>query len=54
MLATMRSLFALSFAVLTSCSHAGTSVALYESGDYAGAAKAADDGLISHPDDDAL
>lgn len=30
------------------------SVALYETGDYAGAARAADEGLASHPDDDAL
>lgn len=30
------------------------SVALYEKGDYAGAARAADEGLASHPDDDAL
>lgn len=34
--------------------HAKKSVALYEQGDYAGAARAADDGLASHPDDDAL
>ena len=30
------------------------SVALYETGDYAGAARAADEGLANHPDDDAL
>ena len=33
---------------------ARTSVALYEAGDYAGASRAADEGLASHPDDDAL
>lgn len=53
MLATMRSLlFAL---LLASCaSRAKPSIALYEAGDYAGAAKAADEGLADHPDDDAL
>ncbi len=57
MLSTMRSLLAVSLAVLTSAScagHAKQSISLYEAGDYAGAAKAADDGLASHPDDDAL
>jgi HEAT repeat protein len=34
--------------------HAKQSVALYESGDYAGAARAADEGLANHPDDDGL
>lgn len=34
--------------------HAKHSVALYEAGDYAGAARAADEGLAAHPDDDAL
>lgn len=34
--------------------HAKQSIALYEHGDYAGAARAADEGLASHPDDDAL
>jgi HEAT repeat protein len=34
--------------------HAKKSVTLYEAGDYAGAARAADEGLASHPDDDAL
>jgi HEAT repeat protein len=39
----------------TACAnHAKPSVALYEKGDYAGAAKAADDGLANHPDDDGL
>lgn len=44
-------------ALLTSAScanRAKKSVALYETGDYAGAARAADEGLASHPDDDAL
>ncbi len=56
MLATMRSLMSATLALaLTSCaSHATRSVALYEKGDYTGAAQAADDGLTSHPDDDAL
>lgn len=44
-------LFAL---VVTACSHAGESVKLYEHGDYAAAAKAADQGLADHPDDDSL
>jgi HEAT repeat protein len=40
---------------LTSCAdRAKRSVTLYEAGDYAGAARAADDGLVGHPDDDAL
>src|SRR5262245_23217367 len=30
------------------------SVSLYESGDYAGAMRAADEGLAGHPDDDGL
>ena len=34
--------------------HAKQSVSLYEAGDYAGAARAADDGLAKHPDDDGL
>jgi HEAT repeat protein len=34
--------------------HAGQSIALYEAGDYAGAARAADAGLASHPKDSAL
>ena len=42
-------------ASLVGCAnHAKQSVTLYESGDYAGAARAADAGLSSHPDDDAL
>lgn len=40
---------------LTGCAnHAKQSVSLYEKGDYAGAARAADQGLASHPDDEAL
>lgn len=35
-------------------SRAGRSLALYEAGDYAGAARAADDGLEKHPGDDDL
>ena len=38
----------------TGCSHSKQSVALYESGDYAGAARAADQGLVEHPGDDSL
>ena len=34
--------------------HAKQSVTLYEAGDYAGAARAADEGLASHPEDDGL
>src|SRR3954467_7676918 len=30
------------------------SVSLYDSGDYSGAARAADEGLAAHPDDDGL
>ncbi|MFT3692867.1 MAG: HEAT repeat domain-containing protein [Kofleriaceae bacterium] len=44
-------LFAL---LVTACSHASESVKLYEHGDYAGAAKAADEGLADHPNDDTL
>ncbi|MBA3452918.1 MAG: hypothetical protein H0T42_07495, partial [Deltaproteobacteria bacterium] len=35
-------------------SRAGKSVALYEAGDFAGAARAADEGLARHPGDDDL
>ncbi len=46
---------ALALILLTACvDHARPSVALYDKGDYAGAARAADEGLSSHPDDDAL
>jgi len=41
--------------LMTACaSHNGRAVSLYEAGDYAGAARAADDGLKSHPGDDGL
>ncbi len=47
--------FVISATTLGACaSHAQRSVSLYEAGDYAGAARAADEGLQSHPDDDAL
>lgn len=47
---------ALSLALLApGCANrAGKSVTLYESGDYAGAARAADEGLAVHPDDQGL
>ena len=42
-------------AALAGCAnHAKKSVSLYEAGDYAGAARAADQALASHPDDEAL
>jgi len=51
----MRRVLLCSFLVLASCANrAKQSVALYESGDYAGAAREADNGLASHPDDDGL
>src|SRR6185312_13149621 len=55
MLATMlrRSLF-LTLALSACAGRAKHSVALYEAGDYAGAARAADEGLSQHPGDDAL
>ncbi|MGE3760960.1 MAG: HEAT repeat domain-containing protein [Kofleriaceae bacterium] len=40
--------------VLVACGHAQQSVSLYEAGDYAGAARAADDGLAQHPKDEGL
>jgi len=41
--------------ILTACaSHNGRAVSLYEAGDYAGAARAADEGLQQHPGDDGL
>src|SRR6185503_13662321 len=41
--------------LLAGCAdYAKPAVGLYEAGDYAGAAKAADDGLAAHPEDDAL
>ena len=56
MLAPMRSLLSatLAFALASCASHATRSVALYEHGDYTGAAQAADDGLITRPDDAGL
>ena len=48
---------AIAFALLTfagCANHAKQSITLYESGDYAGAARAADSGLAAHPDDDGL
>jgi HEAT repeat protein len=47
-------LFSLGGLVLVACGHAQQSVSLYESGDYAGAARAADDGLAKHPKDEGL
>jgi HEAT repeat protein len=44
----------LALCVPACANHAKQSVSLYESGDYAGAARAADSGLASHPDDDGL
>ena len=50
-----RSLPALLFTfAISACGHARTSVSLYESGDYAGAARAADQGLAQHPNDEGL
>lgn len=48
--------FAIAFALLISAcaDHAKPSVVMYEHGDYAGAAKSADDGLAQFPGDDAL
>jgi HEAT repeat protein len=47
--------FVLSISLLVACAdYAKPSVGLYESGDFAGAAKSADQGLAQHPDDDAL
>jgi HEAT repeat protein len=43
------------FLVVAGCAgRTKQSVALYEAGDYAGASRAADDGLANHPDDDGL
>jgi len=53
-LATLVSGLVLSTTLLGCANHAKHSVALYEAGDYAGAARAADEGLASHPDDDGL
>ena len=53
-LASLVTRFVMSATLLGCANHAQRSVALYESGDYAGAARAADEGLASHPDDDNL
>jgi HEAT repeat protein len=46
---------ALLILLVSSCfDHSKQSVSLYESGDYAGAARAADEGLAAHPDEDGL
>ncbi len=53
----MRRFFAVVLALATTgacASRATRSVALYEAGDYAGAARAADEGLARHPGDDDL
>lgn len=39
---------------LVACGHAQKSLSLYEAGDYAAAARAADDGLAQHPKDEGL
>ena len=44
----------LMFALAACADYAKPSVGLYEAGDYAGAARAADDGIAAHPDNDAL
>lgn len=55
MFATMLPRFVVILAALTACaSHATQSISLYEAGNYEAAAKAADDGLLDHPDDAAL
>ena len=53
-LVSLVSTFVVSATLLGCANHAKQSVTLYEAGDYAGAARAADQGLASHPDDDAL
>lgn len=45
---------ALALLLVACVDHAKPAVHLYDSGDYAGAARAADEGLSAHPDDDAL
>jgi len=52
----MRRLFlALALMSLPACANrAKRSIDLYDSGDYAGARRAADEGLASHPNDDGL
>jgi HEAT repeat protein len=50
-----RLVFALALLVPAACANrAKRSIDLYDSGDYAGAARAADEGLANHPDDDNL
>jgi HEAT repeat protein len=41
-------------AFMACANHARQAIALYETGDYAGAARAADHGLTAHPDDEGL
>jgi HEAT repeat protein len=51
----VRVVLALALLAPAACANrAKQSVALYESGDYAGASRAADDGLAQHPDDEGL
>src|SRR5688500_16975682 len=51
----LRIVLALALLSPAACANrAKRSVSLYESGDYAGASRAADEGLASHPDDDGL
>ncbi|HET7502125.1 MAG TPA: HEAT repeat domain-containing protein [Kofleriaceae bacterium] len=51
----MKRWFLLSCVVFTACAnHAQHAVALYEAGDYAGAARAADQGIAAHPGDEGL
>ena len=45
---------ALALLLVACVDHAKPAVRLYDSGDYAGAARAADEGLQAHPDDDGL
>ena len=50
-----RALAIVSVLSLSACANrTQQSVTLYEKGDYAGAAREADNGLASHPDDDGL
>ncbi len=53
-LASLLTSLAISTTGFGCANHAKRSVALYEAGDYAGAARAADEGLASHPGDDGL
>jgi HEAT repeat protein len=50
----LRLILALALSTTACADHAKHSVKLYESGDYAGAARAADQELANHPDDDGL